>query len=137
MGRADLAEVALRIGPVMGRRTRSGSDFGRRLVELRKARGLTQVELAEEIGSSQRAISYYENEAAFPPSDVLAALSGALKVSADELLGIEPVKATGLASSAEERRLWRKFQQVMELPERDQRAVIRLVNSLASNSPGR
>jgi hypothetical protein len=64
-------------------------------------------------------------------------LARALKVSADELLGIEPLKAAGLASSPEERRLWRKFQQVMELPERDQRAVIRLVNSLASNSAGR
>lgn len=76
--------------------------------KLRKARGLTRVELAK-----------------------------ALKVSADELLGIESVKARGLAESPEKRRLWRKFQQVMELPERDQRAVIRLVNSLAANSPDR
>jgi len=30
------------------------------------------------------------------------------------------------------RRLWKKFQQVMALPERDRRAVIRLVNSLVT-----
>ncbi len=30
------------------------------------------------------------------------------------------------------RRLWKKFQQVLSLPEKDRRAVIRLVNSLVS-----
>jgi len=36
----------------------------------------------------------------------------------------------------ETRRLWKKFQQVRDLPEKDQRAVIRLVNSLAAASRG-
>ncbi len=60
----------LRIWP-MPRRKQPSTGFGKRLFELRKARGLTQVELAElaELtGSTQRAISYYENEASFPPA---------------------------------------------------------------------
>ena len=32
----------------------------------------------------------------------------------------------------EMRRVWKKFQQLMTLPEKDQRAVIRLVNSLVA-----
>jgi hypothetical protein len=32
------------------------------------------------------------------------------------------------------RRLWKKFQQVARLPDKDQRAVIRLINSLAKAS---
>jgi hypothetical protein len=32
------------------------------------------------------------------------------------------------------RRLWKKFRQVTRLPEKDQRAVIRLINSLAKAS---
>jgi len=32
------------------------------LIELRKARGMTQYDLADAIGTTQRTISYYENE---------------------------------------------------------------------------
>jgi hypothetical protein len=36
------------------------------------------------------------------------------------------------APDPETRRLWKKFQLIMQLPEKDQRAVIRLVNSLVA-----
>ena len=53
----------------------------------------------------------------------------------------DPTRRTGTARSCslegkrsqedpEVRRLWKKFQQVLSLPEKDRRAVIRLVNSL-------
>lgn len=115
----------------MPRKPREGSDFGERLVALRRERGLTQVQLAEEIGSSQRAISYYENKADYPPAPVVAELARALRVSTDELLGLKAPRKKAAGESPEVRRLWKKFQQVLDLPERDQRAVIRLVNSLA------
>jgi len=35
------------------------------------------------------------------------------------------------------RRLWKRFQRVSSLPERDQKAVLRLINSLASLTHGR
>jgi transcriptional regulator with XRE-family HTH domain len=93
---------------------------------------LTQVELAKIAKTSQRAVSYYENEAGFPPASALIALAEALKVSTDELLGLKPRQPGHLEKSPELRRLWKKFQQVTKLPERDQRAVIRLINSLAA-----
>jgi hypothetical protein len=44
----------------------------------------------------------------------------------------------GLTDDPEARRRWKKFQQVMALPEKDRRAVIRLVNSLVmAKSPAR
>ena len=43
-----------------------GTEFGKRLFALRKARGLTQVQLAEALGATQRVISYYETEAELP-----------------------------------------------------------------------
>jgi hypothetical protein len=46
---------------------------------------------------------------------------------------LKPQKADPRAEDPETRRLWKKFQLVATLPERDQRAVIRLVNSLASS----
>jgi hypothetical protein len=37
----------------------------------------------------------------------------------------------------ETRRLWKRFRQVSSLPERDRKAVIRLINSLVSVASGR
>ena len=55
--------------------------------------------------------------------------------SADELLEIRPAKTPAARkddNDPDTRRLWKKFRQVISLPEKDQRAVIRLINSLAS-----
>jgi transcriptional regulator with XRE-family HTH domain len=116
----------------MPRRKQAPTDFGERLTALRKDRGLTQVELARLTHTSQRAISYYENEAGYPPASVLIELARALQITADELLGLRPRRQGAMETNPELRRIWKKFQQVMALPERDQRAVIRLINSLAS-----
>jgi len=118
----------------MPRKKQPPTEFGERLAAIRKARGLTQVQLAEAAGTSQRAISYYETEAGFPPMPAVVALADVLQVSTDELIGIEEPKGDLLQDDPETRRLWKKFQQVRDLPEKDQRAVIRLVNSLASAS---
>ncbi len=127
-----MTEPALTLD-AMPRKARAGSAFGERLVEIRAERGITQGQLAEMIGSSQRAISGYETVAEYPPTPVVVELAKVLKVSADELLGLKPPpKAARTKEDPETRRMWKKFQQVMVLPEKDRRAVIRLVNSLVA-----
>ena len=122
----------------MPRKVRPGSAFGERLAKLRAERGITQGQLAERIGSSQRAISAYETVAEYPPTVAVVEIAQALKVSADELLGLKPPpKASSTREDPEVRRLWKKFQQVLSLPEKDQRAVIRLVNSLVAGRSSR
>ena len=116
----------------MPRKSRKGSEFGARLLTLRKQRQLTQVQLAEAIGSTQRAISYYETEGAYPPAPVVADLARALDVTTDELLGIRKRRPQRPLANPDERRLWKKFQRLSQLPEKDQRAVFRLINSLTS-----
>jgi len=116
----------------MPRRKQPPTGFGKRLLELRKARGLTQVELAELTGSTQRAISYYENEASFPPAAAVIVLAKALHVTTDELLGLKQREVGPIETDPQLRRMWKRFQQVSSLPERDQRAVIRLISSLAA-----
>ena len=124
--------MTLTIGSTMGRRKYEGdSGFGKRLVALRRLRGMTQIQLAEAAETTQRAISHYETFGGYPPAPALIAIAKALRVTADELLGLKPAKADPRAEDPEKRRLWKKFQQVTELPEKDQRAVIRLINSLA------
>jgi transcriptional regulator with XRE-family HTH domain len=108
--------------------------FGKRLFALRKMRGLTQVQLADALGTTQRVISYYETEAELPPSTAIIPLARVLEVSADELLGLKPTEPNG-NSSVQKQRLWKRFQKMEVLPTKDQRAVIRLINSLAGSSP--
>ena len=109
------------------------SAFGKRLFALRKARGLTQVQLAEALGTTQRVISYYETDAELPPSTAIIPLARVLEVSTDELLGLKPTEPNG-NSSVQKQRLWKRFQKMEVLPTKDQRAVIRLINSLAGSS---
>lgn len=114
-----------------------GSDFGVRLMTFRKAQDMSQVQLAKAARTTQRAISYYETGLGFPPAPLVARLARALKISSDELLGIKPQAREvsnfeKLNSDPESRRLWRKFQQMAGLPQKDQRAVIRLINSLST-----
>jgi hypothetical protein len=68
--------------------------------------------------------------AEFPPAAVIVELARALHVSTDELCGFKPMRPANGHDDPETRRLWKKFQQVATLPEKDRRAVIRLVNSL-------
>jgi hypothetical protein len=48
-----------------------------------------------------------------------------------------PSSITLTNDDPETRRLWKRFQMMAELPEKDQRAVIRLINSLVSLSARR
>jgi DNA-binding transcriptional regulator YiaG len=57
------------------------TTFGQRLYALRTQRGLTQMELAKALGTTQRVISYYETKGELPPPDVLIALVRTLGAS--------------------------------------------------------
>jgi len=109
-----------------------------RLTAIRKARGLTQVELAKAIGATQRSISYYENDDGVPPASAVIALARALKVSADEFAGDEVAPSERVNDDGDTKRPWKRFQIMTTLPEKDQRAMVRLINSLvAANSKQR
>lgn len=69
---------------------RLGTDFGLslRLVELRKLRGLSQREVAEMIGTTERSYRRYENDEREPVLSSLIALARLYGVSTDYLLGL-------------------------------------------------
>ena len=105
--------------------------FGDRLARVRKGQGYTQVQLAERIGIMQPVLSNYERDRFRPDSEMVARLALALDTSADALLGLK-TRRTAQRDDPETRRLWKRFQLVRSLPEKDRRAVIRLINSLVS-----
>ena len=118
---------------VMPAKKEPHTAFGKRLLILRKTRGLTQAQLAEALGTTQRVISHYETNAELPPSSIIIPLARVLVVSTDELLGLKPAQSNG-DTSPEKTRLWKRFQKMEALPTKDQRAVIRLINSLAGTT---
>ena len=128
-------EMAFTIAVAMPRKKYGETSFGERLQNIRKARGLTQVQLAEAAETTQRAVSYYETEAGFPPAPAVIALAKALGVTTDELLGVKPPKVERVNDDSEARRQWKRFQMISTLPERDQKAVVRLINSLVAAGP--
>lgn len=64
-------------------------DFGSILKELRLSAGLSQKELAEQVGVTKSVISYYELQERTPSPETLKKLSFIFHVSTDYLLGIE------------------------------------------------
>lgn len=68
------------------------SDFAKKLKALRKARGLSQTELARVLHYGYTAIGNYECGRNEPCLDDLIRLADFFEVTTDELLGREPVR---------------------------------------------
>lgn len=66
-------------------------EFGNRLYELRKKKGLSQEELGNKLNVSRQTVSKYELGEAIPDMEKLVMLSDLFGISLDELvLGIKP-----------------------------------------------
>ena len=72
-------------------------DFGNRLKELRIQSGLTQKQLADQIGVTKSVISYYELQERTPSPEVLIKLASVFHVSTDFLLGVEKGKSIDIS----------------------------------------
>jgi transcriptional regulator with XRE-family HTH domain len=105
-------------------------QFGQLLARLRKARGMTQAQLAQRLGISLPMLIYYERRAKNPSADFVKRVGEVLNVSIDELLGHKPVRhvKTGPAP-----RLQKLMEQVSALPRTRQRFVVELLESYLQN----
>jgi transcriptional regulator with XRE-family HTH domain len=65
------------------------STLGIRIQELRRARGLSQEDLAEKLGVSRQAVSKWETGLSSPDTNNLILLARMFEISVDELAGIE------------------------------------------------
>ena len=102
----------------------NGETFAERLVRLRKARGLSQVELAHRLNIGQPNISDYERGSARPSIDVLIDLATVLKVTTDELLGLQALQPQ---PAIKDRRLLQHLLLAQRLPKRDRDALLRTI----------
>lgn len=63
--------------------------LGMMIAELRKAQGMTQLELAEKMGVTDKAVSKWERDLSCPDVNSLPNLAAILGVSVDELMQIK------------------------------------------------
>jgi len=103
------------------------ANFGDRLAALRKAAGFTQIELAAELGISQRMISYYESPDATPPANLLPQIAAALGVSIDELYGVQARRR--LVKQDGDSRLRRRLLAIEKLDVAEKRQVLQILDA--------
>lgn len=66
--------------------------LGNRIQELRKARNMSQVDLAKELNVTKQSVSNWENSNIQPSIDMLVRLAEHFNVSTDYMLGLEDRK---------------------------------------------
>jgi transcriptional regulator with XRE-family HTH domain len=105
--------------------------FAERLKNIRMERKLTQGRLAELLGVGTRVYHRWENGDATPHLDTLVKIAEVLQVSADELLGIEDVRAEHRIHNHE---LHRLYSQVDSLSDDAQQALIVILDGLVKRA---
>ena len=103
------------------------ASFGQRLASLRKAAGFTQIELAAELGVSQRMVAYYESPAATPPANLLPQIATALGVTIDEMFGRNAKRK--LAKQEGDSRLRRRLLAIEKLAVAEKRQVLQVIDA--------
>ncbi len=97
----------------------------------RKAKGLTQTQLAEKLSTTQHVITNYERGLRRPPSDKIPTIAKALGVSLEELYGMEGRAATMEEPRKAPNRRAAQMQKIFEgLPPADQRALLKQAKGL-------
>lgn len=104
------------------------AQLGARIAELRKAQGITQIQMAEALGVSQQTVNSYEVARRRVPVSALPVLARLLTVSIDELLGEQPKKANGKRGPAS--RLQQQLERVSRLPRSKQKFVIDMIDTV-------
>lgn len=119
------------------RRSAAEESLGDRIRRYRLAKGLTQTQLGERIGVSQRVVAYYEVKGISPPPELLVRIADALDVSTDVLLGRKKGSDRGGAEPAGNVRRLRHLKQLDELPLHDRKAVFKIIDALADRNAKR
>lgn len=122
--------------PMAGRpASKQAPPFGRRLAAARKAKGLSQVQLAGLLGTTQKTIDYYERRATNPTLEVVERAARALEVPVAELLDLD-VPASGQRRGPAPR-LLERFERIQQLPRKDREFVINFIDTYLQRVEGR
>ena len=102
---------------------------GARLAALRRAAGLSQVELAQLVGEPQQNIAFWEQSEKPPRSDVLPPLAKVLGVRVEQILEGELPETRRAGPVGKVQKL---FEQVSTLPRKQQDRIAETVSALVA-----
>jgi len=105
------------------------TGFGARVRELRRQKGITQVELAHRLGITQRGVSYYENETDNPSMEVIDKIAAALSIRKSLLIDYndQPLEEVPKAI----RSLQQRLKVIPMLPPEGQKYLAETIDMLA------
>ena len=103
-------------------------ELGGRIALLRKARNLTQVQLAEALGVAQQTVQAYEAGARRVPVSSMPQLAKTLGVSLEELFGEQPKAARSRRGPVPQ---WQEhIEAIAKLPRAQQRFVTQMLETV-------
>ncbi|HAJ79020.1 MAG TPA: hypothetical protein DCO75_04550 [Fibrobacteres bacterium] len=103
-------------------------ELSKNIRVLRKQHGWTQTDLSKKLGCSQETITLYEKNIRKPSADLIPIIAKIFGVSVDQLYNLkENLQSTGKDKNP---KLWKKFEQIEQLPPSDKRAVFKMVDGL-------
>lgn len=105
--------------------------LGERITQLRKARGITQVELAQTLGVSQQTIQAYEVGRRRIQVSTLPVVARALSTSLEELFG-EQEQARSKRGPAP--RWHQQVERLAQLPKAQQRMVMQMLDGVLAQA---
>ena len=111
-------------------------ELGVRVAQARKNRGMTQQQLAEELGIAQQTLAHYEVGRARLPASMLPALARLLALSLDELMGLSGPKR-GVAKRGPASRLQQQLDALAQLPRSQRQFVSRMIDAALANTASR
>lgn len=108
-------------------------ELGARIAELRKVRGITQVQLAETLGVSQQTIQAYEVGRRRIQVSALPVVARILGSSLEELFG---EKESTRSKRGPASQLQRSIERISELPKTKQKFVIEMLDAMVAQAQG-
>jgi transcriptional regulator with XRE-family HTH domain len=100
--------------------------MAQRLIRLRKLTGLTQVDVARELGISQGTYAHYERGFRRIPLERIPSIAEVLQTNEEDLLGLKRKNSKRGPVSGLERR----FQAIQTLPKKEQNYIIETLDRL-------
>lgn len=113
--------------------TKEAPLFGQRLSALRKAKGLTQKELADVLGTTREMIDYYERRAVNPALEVVRSCAKALNVPMAELLGSEDSENGRKRRGGPTGKMRRLFEAASKLPRGQQDKIASVLEAFIAH----
>ena len=106
--------------------------MGSRVAQARKSQGITQQQLAEQLGIAQQTLAHYEVGRLRVPASMLPSLAQLLTLSVDELIGTSLPKHRGKRGPAS--RLQQQIEAIEQLPKTKQQFVSQMLDTVLAQA---